>query len=142
MAKSTLIKSRQAAFLAQGGRCFYCDHVMWVSEPEKFSQQFAVRQAQLWRFQCTAEHLLPRELGGGDTRDNIVAACAYCNHQRHRPKRVREPLEHRALVLRRLARGRWHPSVGVAPGWGHASDHTPGTGCMSRTGQTDSFLEP
>ena len=111
MAKSTLIKSRQAAFLAQGGRCFYCDHPMWVSEPENFSHRFAIRHAHLWRFQCTAEHLVPREIGGRDTRENIVSACAYCNRQRHRPKRVRDPVQHRAHVLRQLAQGRWHPTT-------------------------------
>ena len=142
MAKSTLIKSRQAAFLAQSGRCFYCDHPMWDSEPEKFSQRLAIGGAKRWRFQCTAEHLVPRELGGRDTRDNIVAACAYCNQQRHRPKRVRNPIEHRAHVQRRLERGRWHLNFGVAPDQGHASGHMPGTGCTSRTGQTGSFLGP
>lgn len=142
MAKPTLIKSRQVAFLTQGGRCFYCDHPMWDSEPENFSQRFAVGVAQLWRFQCTAEHLVPRELGGRDTRDNIVAACAYCNRQRHRPKRVRDPIEHRAHVQRRLGRGRWHPSVGGALDVDRAYGHMRGSGCMCRTGQTGSFLGP
>lgn len=142
MAKSTLIKSRQAAFIAQGGQCFYCAHPMWQSDPEKFSQAYGVSPGALWRYQCTAEHLLPREEGGRDTRDNIVAACAYCNRQRHRPPVPRSVERHQAHVQRRMASGRWHPSVGAVPGSGRASDHTPGTGCMNRTGRIGSSSGP
>lgn len=110
MSKSTLIKSRRAAFTAQGGHCFYCNHSMWQGEPEKFSQAYGVPPASVWRLQCTAEQLLPREEGGRDTRDNIVAACACCNRLRHRICPARGPEAHRAHVQRRLSRGGWHPS--------------------------------
>ena len=112
MSQKTLIRSRNAAFAAQGGRCFYCDLPMWVSRPENFSRGHGVRAAHVWRFQCTAEHLIPREKGGRDTRDNIAAACAYCNRQRHRAKPARSPEAHREHVQRRLARGRWHLTSG------------------------------
>ncbi|PRH81245.1 HNH endonuclease [Arenimonas caeni] len=112
MPKSTLIKSRQSAFAAQGGNCNYCGHPMWESQPEKFSQVHGVRLRQVWRFKCTAEHLVPRESGGRDSKDNIVAACAYCNFQRHRARPARDPEAHRAHVQRRLAKGRWHSTTG------------------------------
>lgn len=116
MSQKTLIRSRNAAYAAQAGRCFYCDHAMWQSHPEKFSLDHGIRIASVWRFQCTAEHLVPRENGGGDRSDNIVAACAYCNSQRHRATPVRAPHAHREHVQRRSALGRWStPFCGRPP---------------------------
>lgn len=108
MSQKPLIRFRDAAFAAQGGLCFYCRHPMWQSHPEKFSRDYGVATVSVRRFKCTAEHLIPREKGGKDTRGNIVAACLYCNCQRHRARTARSPEGHRDHVQRRLARGRWH----------------------------------
>ncbi|GGK38270.1 HNH endonuclease [Pilimelia terevasa] len=49
--------SRRALFARDGGRCAYC------RGPAE-----------------TVDHVLPRSRGGGHTWDNVVAACARCNH--------------------------------------------------------------
>lgn len=57
---------------------------MWESDPESFARHHGISSATAKRFQCTAEHLVARQDGGKDTAANIVAACAYCNHGRHK----------------------------------------------------------
>ncbi len=49
--------SRRAIFARDGGRCAYC---RGTAE--------------------TIDHVLPRSRGGGHQWDNVVAACAHCNH--------------------------------------------------------------
>ena len=49
--------SRRAVFARDGGRCAYCH------APAE-----------------TIDHVLPRSRGGGHQWDNVVAACARCNH--------------------------------------------------------------
>jgi 5-methylcytosine-specific restriction endonuclease McrA len=93
-----LQRSRDLAFHRQGGKCFYCDVTM--SPPD------APRRDRL---RCTAEHLQPRSEGGSDAPINIVAACDHCNRTRHRRKRPLGHSEYREAVLRRIARGQWHP---------------------------------
>ena len=104
----TLIKSRSTAFERQGGRCFYCDFPMWRGSIEQFARFHGITLGQARQFQCTAEHLLARQDGGGDGRGNIVAACLVCNQRRHKRKLVPEPEAYRTLVRQRLNQGRWH----------------------------------
>lgn len=66
--------ARRSRYEKQGGRCFWCDypiferkHMGWGSWPNHRS---------------TADHLIPVSLGGGNVRENLVAACAYCNNMR------------------------------------------------------------
>ncbi|MCB5200028.1 HNH endonuclease [Loktanella sp. TSTF-M6] len=56
---------------------------------------------------CTAEHLRPRSEGGRNTEDNIVAACLFCNSNRHRAKIALTPIVYRQHVQERMASGRW-----------------------------------
>jgi 5-methylcytosine-specific restriction endonuclease McrA len=93
-----LQRSRQLAFQHQGGKCFYCEATMWLEGPPGARS-----------LRCTAEHLIPRSEGGGDGPDNIVAACARCNHTRHKRKRPPTPAVYRQEVQRRVSRGGWHP---------------------------------
>ena len=81
LAMSRVQKYRQAACKAQNGLCIYCRQPMG-------------RKA-------TAEHLMARQDGGTDCRDNIAAACKQCNHQRHAEKAcaVLTPLDYATLVL-------------------------------------------
>jgi 5-methylcytosine-specific restriction endonuclease McrA len=51
--------SRRAIFARDGGRCAYC------RGPAE-----------------TIDHVLPRSRGGGHDWDNVVAACAPCNHSK------------------------------------------------------------
>lgn len=61
----TLIKSRSTAFERQGGRCYYCDFPMWRGSIEHFARLYGITLGQARQFQCTAEHLLARQDGGG-----------------------------------------------------------------------------
>ena len=61
------------------------------------------------RLRCTAEHLHSRSEGGSDALCNIVAACAFCNHTRHRAKRPLGPNEYLRHVRTRMMKGQWHP---------------------------------
>jgi 5-methylcytosine-specific restriction endonuclease McrA len=98
---SRLHRSRLLAFNCQGGNCFYCGLPTWLTEPKGPK---ALR--------CTAEHLTARSEGGSDEPANIAAACAHCNHTRHKRKHPPEPERFRDEVRRRLRRGGWHqPSV-------------------------------
>ena len=62
------------------------------------------------RLQCTAEHLVARREGGRDIASNVVAACAHCNHTRHKRKRPPDPAAYRSEIRRRVGCGKWHPA--------------------------------
>lgn len=104
----TLIKSRSTAFERQGGRCYYCEFPMWRGSVEYFARLHGITLGQARQFQCTAEHLLARQDGGGNGRSNIVAACWVCNQRRHKHKHPLSPEIYRELVQQRLDQGRWH----------------------------------
>lgn len=100
-----LQRLRTRAFHAQHGRCHYCGIVMWLHSPGELPQPHHSVRARM----CTAEHLLARRDGGQDTAENVAAACLQCNLRRHRRKQVPAPETYRALVLRRIAKGKWWP---------------------------------
>ena len=104
---TTLRRSRSLAFQQQAGRCFYCGVMMWLRHPSELPGPLP-RSKAAERIRCTAEHLTPRSEGGRDTLDNIVAACAHCNHTRHKRKKPPEWTAYRLDVLRRTQRGAWH----------------------------------
>src|SRR5262245_8875380 len=54
---------REAALLAQGFRCKYCFDLLGNSR-------------------VTGDHVVPASTGGLYSRENIVAACLYCNNVR------------------------------------------------------------
>lgn len=91
MRVSRLSILRYRACLAQGGLCFYCLRPMGR--------------------EITAEHLQARMDGGRDTRENVVAACRYCNHQRHAlfGRSAPDPCSYGFYVLLMLAAGLWAP---------------------------------
>lgn len=98
---------RRQAFERQGGRCYYCGVYMWLASPAELPG--APRTPSGWqKLRCTAEHLEPQSEGGRHTPENITAACALCNHTRHKRKRPPEPQAYRAEVRRRMKRGAWH----------------------------------
>lgn len=104
----TLKNIRKKKMIAQGGRCFYCDLPMWDDTPSTVSRENCRGSViPLKALRCTAEHLNPRSEGGVDTTGNIVAACFYCNNQRHRRKRPLSPDAHRQRVQQRMAAGKW-----------------------------------
>jgi len=101
--------ARRKAFEHQRGDCFYCGVAMWLTTPFELLGCTSERSGYA-RLRCTAEHLVPQCEGGSDMSDNIVAACAHCNHTRHKRKRPPPPAAYRAEVMRRVQRGSWHQS--------------------------------
>ena len=108
MPKNHRIQSlRRQAFERQSGRCCYCGVRMWLTSPSELAG--TPKKLSAWpKLRCTAEHLLAQSDGGKDSALNIAAACALCNHTRHRRKQPPEPHDYRAEVRRRMQRGAWH----------------------------------
>ncbi|MEA9709297.1 HNH endonuclease [Xanthomonas campestris] len=81
---------------------------MWLSSPD----ELGLRPRSARPYQCTAEHLLAQQDGGKDVADNIVAACCLCNLRRHkRQGPAPSPNVFKKLVRKRLAMGRWWPTL-------------------------------
>lgn len=107
---SIIQRHREAAYRAQGGRCFYCRCPMWQNQAERDQLVRAnhLTSNQARRLRCTAEHLVAKRDGGPNGRDNIVAACWLCNQRRHRRKNPLTWQEFLRLVTFRVTRNRWH----------------------------------
>jgi 5-methylcytosine-specific restriction endonuclease McrA len=55
--RGTVPLTRKAVFARDGGRCVYCDAAA-----------------------TSLDHVIPKSRGGAHTWDNVVSACARCNH--------------------------------------------------------------
>jgi 5-methylcytosine-specific restriction endonuclease McrA len=121
---------RRRAFTSQGGRCYYCTFPIWLADLSRFAAAYGFTERQALRLRCTAEHLHPRSAGGSNRRENIVAACRFCNAARHRRAVVLEPERFRKYVLGRIVQRRWHPkNVHVAlDAWRSMSSSVEGRG--------------
>lgn len=106
-----LAKPRLNAFHNQSGLCYYCDKPIWLDDVKSFASRHGLSAPAALRFKCTAEHLTARCDGGGNNKSNIVAACWFCNSKRHKRKKPPAPQQYKALVQRRLKKGKWHPKV-------------------------------
>lgn len=106
---TTVQSSRNSAFHHQNGRCFYCGVRMWLRSPTELGED-PTSNKKAYSLRCTAEHLRPKSEGGADTTANIVAACARCNHTRHKRKSPPDPSRYGLDIRRRVARGAWHDS--------------------------------
>lgn len=102
---SPLKTLRLKAFQQQQGRCWYCGLPMWFHSPDELP---GLPSTLAKHVQCTAEHLTARCDGGADTADNIVAACARCNHTRHKLSVPPQPLQYKGIVQKSMANGHWH----------------------------------
>ena len=102
-------KPRLHAFRNQAGLCYYCKSPMWLDDVGSFAMKHKISILAAARFQCTAEHLTARCDGGSNGENNIVAACLFCNQNRHRRKIPPAPHKYREQIQRRLKRGKWHP---------------------------------
>ncbi|MUV14365.1 HNH endonuclease [Noviluteimonas gilva] len=107
MSKS-IQNNRLRAFNAQKGRCHYCACPIWLDDERAFALAWP-QLTRKQRSQCraTAEHMQAKQDGGTNRRDNIVAACCYCNRSRHRRRRPLDDIHYRAFVRSRVARGKW-----------------------------------
>jgi hypothetical protein len=101
--------ARNAAFHRQGGRCFYCDFPMWLTDRTGFAAAHGLTLRQASRLQATGEHLLAQR-DGGRHGANVVAACHHCNQARHRfrPQTAPDPDQFRARVQSRVKHQHWH----------------------------------
>ena len=106
-ARTRKYRKRHAA--EQQHRCFYCSFPMWVDDGDGFARRHGISRAEAKRFQCTAEHLKALQDGGTSRVDNIVAACRFCNQNRHRRPVPAAVEPYRSLVRKRVARQSWHP---------------------------------
>ena len=106
--RNSLVKPRTFAFSNQNGRCYYCNQPMSSSNLSKFSSKYAVSISQAMLLKCTGEHLVAHKDDGSSARNNIVAACWFCNSHRHRRKGNPSPEQYKEMVQRRLSDGRWH----------------------------------
>ena len=104
---SRLVRHREAKMRAQGGLCHYCGQAMWSGDPGSFRAAFGVSAKGAHLHRCTAEHLTPRSAGGSDRKDNLVAACWFCNVSRHRSRRPLDPADYKAMVRKKVEEGRW-----------------------------------
>lgn len=110
-----LRRAREAAYKSQSGRCFYCRLPMlrWgCPQARKIKENFCDRHgltyAQAKRLRLSAEHLVRRQDGGGHSRENIVAACVYCNQSRHRAGADPTPKEFKSHVREQMMVDEWH----------------------------------
>lgn len=104
----SLQKIRQKAFDLQSGKCYYCNQPMWNKDKLSFISQYKIKPTLANLLQCTAEHLTARQDGGKNTKVNIVAACKYCNHTRHKAKKALSPESYKQRVQKRLSKKEWH----------------------------------
>lgn len=104
----TLKNLRKFKAMAQGGRCYYCQHPCWANNPLNFARKHRLTVSQAKWFRQTAEHLVPVSEGGKNTRENIVMACHYCNSRRHRCRNPLSASTYLRKVQERVAGGRWH----------------------------------
>lgn len=98
-------KSRLKAFYLQQGLCIYCELPMWLDDLTAFANKYKITHKQAKLFQCTAEHLKAKQDGGKDNESNILAACHYCNQNRHKRKSPKDPISYKHYVKTRLEKG-------------------------------------
>ena len=105
----SITKHRLTAFERQNGRCHYCGLPMWNKQPTELTAKYRITEGEASRLRCTAEHLVAKQDGGTDSKDNIVAACQFCNWTRHSIPSQPNPTNYRKRVGRRIRAGKWHP---------------------------------
>lgn len=121
--RNKIAKLRQNAFTRQSGHCYYCNVQMWRVQPTELPSKLGCYARLL---QCTAEHLTARQVGGKDVQENIAAACAHCNHTRHKRLVPPMPDRYRAEIQRHVSKGKWH------------QPHVYALGLLSRLNQSNS----
>jgi HNH endonuclease len=102
-----IARLRAAAYVAQRELCYYCQCKMCNGDPSEFARSYGMSIRQVWKIQCTAEHLTARQDGGTNVRSNIAAVCRHCNRLRHARKTPLSADRYRDYVRRRISRGKW-----------------------------------
>jgi len=105
---SKFARRRMFAFISQSGCCIDCGYPMWEGDREAFAITHNIKPEQAALLQSTAEHLVARQDGGGNTKENIAAACLRCNRTRHRMRPPLAPDAYQKHVQKQLMNGGWH----------------------------------
>jgi hypothetical protein len=110
-----LQKLRHKAYIRQDCRCFYCTLPIWEGDPTEFATRFGIALRKAKHLQCTAEHLVAQQDGGGETLGNIAAACLWCNRMRHwkRQEKAPSPEKYKTRVFQLISKRKWHPAIAL-----------------------------
>jgi hypothetical protein len=108
MSERQIVKHRQSKLREQDYSCYYCHFPIWETDPIEFARHHGITRKEASLFQCTAEHVKAVKDGGTSRKDNIVAACWFCNQHRHQRGKDLDAACYAKLVTRRLMRGAWH----------------------------------
>lgn len=76
---------RRRLYVAQGGRCCYCQREMWIPgdlSKQEAAAKFQLTPATVYLRSATLEHLNRRADGGDSNSDNVALACHQCNCDR------------------------------------------------------------
>lgn len=105
-----LVKLRQRAAANQNNRCYYCNAAMCIDVAiiGDFAKSHNISVNQARQFICTAEHLIAKQDGGKDIKENIVAACRYCNHTRHKRKTCSNAELFKSYVCKQIRKQKWN----------------------------------
>ena len=113
----TLQKLRHQAFVRQSCRCYYCTLPIWENDPMEIATRYGICLRKAKHLRCTAEHLIAQQDGGGETAENITAACLWCNRMRHRGRhdKAPNPTKYKNRVTQLMAKRQWHPANDLYP---------------------------
>lgn len=104
-------KRRFACYERQEGKCYYCNFDMLTEfhaqdDRRELLEQYNIVKSLLKTLVCTSEHLVQQHEGGTFKKENIAAACAFCNVSR--PKLMSSD-QYKNYVSMRVEQGTWHP---------------------------------
>lgn len=97
------------ALVRQGWACLYCGRPLMLATILRPDTAFWTGTAGL--FVATAEHLVPRSVGGPDDEANVAASCVRCNNERADNPR-QDPDAQRAGKAVLVWQGRTYVKVG------------------------------
>jgi 5-methylcytosine-specific restriction endonuclease McrA len=113
-----LQRLRHEAYLRQDCRCFYCTLPIWEGDPTYFTTRYGIALRKAKYLQCTAEHLVAQQEGGGETVENVAAACLLCNRMRHlkRQEKAPGPEKYKRRVSQLIGKRRRHSAIDLLQG--------------------------
>jgi 5-methylcytosine-specific restriction endonuclease McrA len=89
--KRVTAEQKQAVLERAHGCCEYCK-----SQARFATQSFSI------------EHIIPRQLGGETTLDNLALACQGCNNHKYTKTEARDPVSDNVVPLYHPRQQRWH----------------------------------
>jgi 5-methylcytosine-specific restriction endonuclease McrA len=89
--KRVTAEQRQVVLERAHGCCEYCK-----SQARFATQSFSI------------EHIIPRQLGGETTLENLALACQGCNNHKYTKTEARDPVSDNVVPLYHPRQQRWH----------------------------------